>query len=933
MIRHILLSLMLTMFASGCNQKQEKSTLRELDVTNSEKSISEVFVKPKTDEEIKRAYSEYLKYATKNDNSRMSAINRLAELEFQLSEKLLKEKESLKQGVSQEESNKIYDSRLDKSIELLSTTLRDYPDAKNNDKILYQLAKAYAQKGDHDESIKVLVKLAAKYRKSPYYIESQFRLGEEYFSKGDYLGAELAYTEVIASQKSDIFYEKALFKRGWSRFKQELYTEAIDDYIDALTYHEFDSQEKLDKSEKDQFDEYFRSLGLSFSYLGGGQSLHDYFKDDPEFIYIYYTFSTVSDVYLKQERYSDAVDTLQQFVDHYPKSSNVPYAHLKIIDIWKTSGFDKKIFSAIESFYLAYNPDSQYWKNNSDSNLEKKIQENLKEYVRLFSAHFHNIYQKSHKLKDYDNALLWYKRYLKHYSQYAHKDNVYFLYAELLNEHNDLQESLKYYELAAYDNDIILNKEAAYATIALTDKLIVAKNQLNKSIWLNKHIKYALIFGQQYQSDSRTATALLHAAELAYSSEKYNEAIQLATMLSENGRHNIVYNASIIKAQSYYEIKNYKQSEIIYAALLTDITETNKRKEILDKLALSIYKQADLEKNKHNISLANKHYDRISDVAPVSDIASTALYDAIALSIANNMWQDSIYYINKFQKLYPQHKYSQDVTKKLSVAYLNSNQGIEAARQFEKISRFEANEEVRMAALWQASELYEQKKDYSSAMRSYSEYAEKFKKPYPQYIEALYKLTMLHFAYGDKNMSFKWNETILKSDKLASKTDRNDRTKYIVSMAGLELAKSSHDEYTKYKLVEPLKINLNKKKSAMLKAVNYYGQASVYGISEITTQATYSIAQIYSDFSKSLLNSERPKNLNEEELEQYKILLEDQAFPFEEKAIEFYETNIYRVKDGTYNKWISLSHVKLKELFPVRYNREAKMDAYINVFN
>ena len=118
----------------------------------------------------------------------------------------------------------------------------------------------------------------------------------------------------------------------------------------------------------------------------------------------------------------------------------------------------------------------------------------------------------------------------------------------------------------------------------------------------------------------------------------------------------------------------------------------------------------------------------------------------------------------------------------------------------------------------------------------------------------------------------------------------------------------------------------------MLKSVNYYGQASQYGILEIVTQSTYSIAQIYSDFSKALLTSERPKKLNAEELEQYQILLEDQAFPFEEKAIEFYETNISRVKEGIYTDWIKQSHSRLKELFPARYNREAKMDAYINVY-
>ena len=40
--------------------------------------------------------------------------------------------------------------------------------------------------------------------------------------------------------------------------------------------------------------------------------------------------------------------------------------------------------------------------------------------------------------------------------------------------------------------------------------------------------------------------------------------------------------------------------------------------------------------------------------------------------------------------------------------------------------------------------------------------------------------------------------------------------------------------------------------------------------------------------------SERPKKLSKAELEQYNVLLEEQAFPFEEKAAELHEVNAHR---------------------------------------
>ncbi|VAW26217.1 TPR domain protein, putative component of TonB system, partial [hydrothermal vent metagenome] len=82
-----------------------------------------------------------------------------------------------------------------------------------------------------------------------------------------------------------------------------------------------------------------------------------------------------------------------------------------------------------------------------------------------------------------------------------------------------------------------------------------------------------------------------------------------------------------------------------------------------------------------------------------------------------------------------------------------------------------------------------------------------------------------------------------------------------------------------------------------------------------------------------LLSSERPLGLNNDELEQYEILLEDQAFPFEEKAIEFFEVNLSYIKDGLYDSWIQKSRHQLMILFPAKYQRQAKTDAYINVLH
>ena len=50
------------------------------------------------------------------------------------------------------------------------------------------------------------------------------------------------------------------------------------------------------------------------------------------------------------------------------------------------------------------------------------------------------------------------------------------------------------------------------------------------------------------------------------------------------------------------------------------------------------------------------------------------------------------------------------------------------------------------------------------------------------------------------------------------------------------------------------------------------------------------------------------------------MLLEEQAFPFEEKAIQLHEVNTARAKDGTYDEWgCKKSFAALAQLNPGRY--------------
>ena len=370
----------------SCAMSEHKPSLADVDIKGKTGETRESSIQPKSSKVIREAYSSYLKNTNIDDTSRLNALSRLAELELKFNI------DSLQQDDDTEEKNHYF--RLNNTIKLLKVSLKEHPKSKNNDILLYQLAKLYDQTEQHNKSTLTLNKLIDDFPKSKFYAEAQFRIAEDSFSNKKYNEAEYAYTETIISRQNKIFYEKSLFKRGWSRFKQNYYSQAIDDFFEATMTHGFDEYEKLSSAELDQFTEYFRAIGLAFSYMGGADSLYSYFKDQPDFIYTYHSYSMVSEIYEKQERYSDAVKTHIQFIKQFPHSENIPYSRLKIIKLWKDSGFVSNIYNAIEEFYTLYNPSSEYWKNqNNNSRVNRAIRRSLKEYIVLMTSHFHNQYQ------------------------------------------------------------------------------------------------------------------------------------------------------------------------------------------------------------------------------------------------------------------------------------------------------------------------------------------------------------------------------------------------------------------------------------------------------------------------------------------------------------------------------------------------------------
>jgi hypothetical protein len=159
---------------------------------------------------------------------------------------------------------------------------------------------------------------------------------------------------------------------------------------------------------------------------------------------------------------------------------------------------------------------------------------------------------------------------------------------------------------------------------------------------------------------------------------------------------------------------------------------------------------------------------------------------------------------------------------------------------------------------------------------------------------------------------------------------RTPRTRYLAAFAAFDLIDPTLQDFNDARLGEPFQKTIKVKKEKMSRLLKLYADLADYEVGDVTAAATYRIAGIYYEFSRDLMDSERPRNLSAEELEQYELILEEQAYPFEEKAIEIHEKNIELLTAGVFNEWIDRSIRQLGELVPARYAKREQGEQFVS---
>lgn len=874
------------------------------------------------------SYKRFLDLNAGDAALRAEALRRLGDLNLESSESERIERElATNEGL-----------RATEAIHLYTALLKTYPKYERNDSVLYQLARAYELNAQPDRALASLDQLVAQYPTSHFIDEAQFRRGELLFSDKAYPKAQAAYEAVIKTGPSSGFYNQSLYKHGWSLFKQGENERSLDSFgavLDAMLTSKRDPNvlieiDTLSRANRELVEDTFRVMSITFSYLDGPKTIQEFVRHRTPrgglprpFSYLLY--ARLGDLYMEKERYTDAADSYRAFVSQDRNNEKAPLLEMQAIEAYQKGGFPQLVLQGKKEFVENYSFGTAYWQGRHP-NAEPKVVAVLKTNLKDVAQYYHAQAQRTKDVADYQEAAKWYRSYLRSWPDEPGSAVTNYLLADTLFESKQYLDAAQEYESTAYHyGDHDKAAAAGYAAIIAYGKQEETLSGDAKATLHLKTIDSSLKFAQTFPAHPESAQVLTKAATELYTAKDYLRAVSAAeSLLAKKPPVDLEKQrvAWTVIGNSNFDQGVFDKAEAAYTHAQAVMPPNDpERAVIVERLAASIYKQGEQKSKSGDGAAAVDDFLRVAALAPTSKVRANADFDAAALLVTQKQWDRAIPVLEGFRRNFPESPLQADVTRNLAVAYLSANKPAQAAVEFEQIAQSpKETPDVQREATLQAADLYDKAGNSAKSRAMLEAFVKHFPQPLNPAMEARNKLSLMAIKGGDYSGRDYWLKNIIAADRSAGAA-RTDRSRALAAKATLTLATPAREEFKSIKLVAPLKKSLAEKRKAMEAALKAYEAAADYQVAEVTTAATFESAELYRQLGKDLISSERPKNLKKDELEQYDVLLEEQAFPFEEKAIKLHEVNTARTKDGTYDEWVQKSFAALAQLNPGRYGK------------
>ncbi|MGE0762528.1 MAG: tetratricopeptide repeat protein [Bdellovibrionales bacterium] len=867
-----------------------------------------------------------------------------------------------------------------KAIQLYEWFLRDFPKDSKVDQALFFLGYNFFELGNETKGKGYYERLTKEFPESPYVDESNFALGEFYFDKEKWKEAQ-GYYQKVAQNKRGRLYSFALYKSAWCLYKTGQVKEGLVSLERVIRTGRAAKGSKDDSaggvSRIRLATEAMKDLVVFYAEVGTAKNARNYFEKVAgeknsfnlvEKLAYYFTDNGNRDgaKYLFEE--------MIELKPHAPKAYDYQY---QIVSMYAASGNNQVFKEELYQWISTYGPDSAWYKANSaNQDLVAKASQLIETTLRNYVLQQHQTAQNSHAEYSQKLAKSGYELYFNTFKESSKLDEMHFFFAELLFDMKD-------YERAAYHYTWIgdnapkskyFEKAMVNAVLALEKKLptpeqirkVVGEN--NEPVEFDKTLKSfekaALAYAQAVPKGENTVPVRYKLGSLYYYYNQFDKALAMFTdIIEKHPKTQYAEFAANLTLDIYNIKKDYAGLEkagkkILAIPELASSAVGGQIKNILQRA--SFKKAQDLEGTKDFLKSAEA-YESFAKANPATELAPTAYYNsAVNYERAGDLFKALGMYAVVLSIRGDKHEgLKKNASKFAASLYEKTGQYAKAADAFEAYASKNQKDKEAVNFYFNAGAIRDGMNHYQAALNNYQKYFDLSRnkdrnevpflmakvwerrnnprqalKYYLEYhamnpsnagglVESTFAIAKIYERLGNRKQMEEWYKKTIAIQRRVSRSDNPIGVQYAAEA-------KFHLVYKTYEELRSIRIPANpanqgkavQQKLAVLERLkNELGSVIKYDDGYQVVASLALIGQAYQHMAAAIYSVPIPKALDAEGVKQYKAGVDGIAKPFQEKAIENYQSAIDRGRQlEGYNDWMKVAFKELTVLSAGKYS-------------
>ena len=839
------------------------------------------------------------------DNTRdymAEASYRLAELLFET------ERERIRNILEKEGESADVVPDFTQAIRAYNRVIEKFPQHPLTEDALYGLAYCYTEQGDPDRAADGYARLITAFPSTRYSVEINMRLGEYYFTMEDLTRAIAHYQYVVDSGEPE-YTERALYKLGWCYYNLDRYSEAIDSFFSILDINDAASI-SVDSLANESMD----IIARSYAEYGGTPALVRRMRTRPEDPYASSIMYKLAELYRERSFFPEAIGTFRTYIERFPSGADMPEVLRHMHETYHIRGDTLASLELSETFKEHIGPGTRWYEKATVPRREQAVSlilDNLEAAANRRRARSQAEGREAEltlALKD----LTVYEEVIGGNSPCR----IGYLKGIVLTELDLFSEAVKTL------NDIAVENRCT----DLAEQAILASTDYQISIYEKSGTVDLPIFGstvnilsELFPDNPATPKAVLALGQMTLNSGDLSGARSHFLLLirryaagPESDR------ARLLIARTFFKEADYTQAAAWFRESWKETSDEAIREEAHRLHVYSLFKRAEELSIKGSATEAAEQFEEIYRQFPAADVAQVSLYNAGKLYRSIGLERRATSLFETLAATYTDSEFASEALQ-MSVFILEALGDPIRAGDDSMVLAARSSGEKRGAALLKAAQLYSAGNAPGRSASSRSVYIEEFTEPVEELSRQLFLLGLDLEEVGD------WGSALDAYNRNVALQKREQRNQEVTSFAArsqLRIAERSFIRYNDYHITPPVDETVVRKRELLQDVIREFVAAGNYRTADVITASNFFIGRALELFNKDIMSSPKPVGLSDSEMEEYNLLLQEMAFPFEAKALEAYRVNIQRsVKLEFLDPWIEKSFERMADLAPWSYLR------------